>query len=86
MLELRDLASLVGQIGYLGWVGGSDIPDRRRVLPKYGYRPLEDICATISGNLDQLAVMLAVDDRNDLVVANELEEILNTLPFKKVEV
>ena len=86
MLEIRDLASLVGQIGYLGWVGGSDIPDRRRVLPKYGYKPLKDICATISGSLDQLAVMLAVDDRNDVVVANELEEILNSLPFEKVAV
>jgi hypothetical protein len=86
MLEIRDLASLVGQIGYLGWVGGSDIPDRRRVLPKYGYKPLKDICVTISGSLDQLAVMLAVDDRNDVVVANELEEILNSLPFEKVAV
>ncbi|KAJ6002142.1 hypothetical protein N7522_007369 [Penicillium canescens] len=86
MLEIRDLASLVGQIGYLGWVGGSDIPDRRRVLPKYGYKPLKDICATISRSLDQLAVMLAVDDRNDVVVANELEEILNSLPFEKIAV
>jgi hypothetical protein len=86
MLELRDLATLVGQIGYLSWVGGVDIPDRRRVLPKYGYKPLKDICTAISGSLDQLAVMLAVDDRNDVVVANELEVILNSLPFGKINV
>ncbi|KAJ5317675.1 hypothetical protein PENANT_c004G09946 [Penicillium antarcticum] len=86
VLELRDLATLAGQIGYLGRVGGLDIPDRRRVLRKYGYKTLGDICTAISSSLAQLAVMLAVDDRNDVVVGNELEELVNSLPFEKVPV
>ncbi|KAJ5775490.1 uncharacterized protein N7511_000501 [Penicillium nucicola] len=81
ILELRDLATLAGQIGYIGGVGGLEITDRRHVLRKYGYKSLKDICTAISSSLDQLAVMLAVDNRNDVVVANELEEIMNSLPF-----
>jgi hypothetical protein len=71
ILELRDLATFARQIGYLGRVGGLDVPDRRRVLRKYGYKTLEDICFAISSSLDQLAIMLAIDGRNDVIVAND---------------